>query len=321
MKRGQTMRPVNGIGTPRGELNSRARIAAGSGAMAVAVVTLVALCAVLAGCASTTGARSSSPPSPPVTTQPKITTANAKPPWQTTPEQRQLCERLSWPRPMPAVVGLTLDTLGQGPQPLTCLDGTRLIGSNGQPFVIAVGDSAIYRVNGVAPQPGTPVGRFDPVTVHVVRVDSHEPAAYQPCSWVSTAEAAPLLGGSPVRTPVPHHVQAGSTDVNCDYDVEDHGGIDSELRTTAAHVVDAATEFDFVTSTAEGSPSDTSSSVSGIGIKAACTTVRVMTHPENVRYALYVLLPGERIYIATGTGGVSCDTLIQFANIAIPRIG
>jgi hypothetical protein len=36
---------------------------------------------------------------------------------------------------------------------------------------------------------------------------------------------------------------------------------------------------------------------------------------------LYVLLSGERVYKVTGFNGESCDTLTQFAQVAIPRIG
>ena len=219
---------------------------------------------------------------------------------------------------MPAAVGLNLDELGQEPQPLTCLDGTRLIGPNGQPVVLHNGDLRTYRIAAISPQTGTPIGRYDPVTVHLVYVDAQEPPAYHPCDWVSTTEAAGLLGGTPVRTASLPHDKAGTTDIACDYSVEGHSSIESRLRMTAAHVVDAATEFDFVTSTAKDSPSLTSSSVSGVGIKAACTTYSTMKRDDDHR--LYVLLPDQRIYIATGDDDVPCGTLTQFAQAAIPRI-
>jgi hypothetical protein len=34
----------------------------------------------------------------------------------------------------------------------------------------------------------------------------------------------------------------------------------------------------------------------------------------------HVLLPGERLYVATGAGRQSCEILEEFAQAAIPRI-
>jgi hypothetical protein len=59
--------------------------------------------------------------------------------------------------------------------------------------------------------------------------------------------------------------------------------------------------------------------VNGIGVKASCTPVSKSVADKPV-HRLYVLLPGERLYMATGWGGESCDTLQQFAQAAIPRI-
>lgn len=81
----------------------------------------------------------------------------------------------------------------------------------------------------------------------------------------------------------------------------------------AAHVVDAASEFAFSTA-------NDSTTVDGIRVKAACTPVSTSAVNTPV-HRLQVLLPGERLYIATGWGGESCDILTQFARAAIPRIG
>jgi hypothetical protein len=282
------------------------------------ITAFIGVSALTGGCAdATTGPRSwPSPPTSALTSAPP--TSTAKPPWQMTPEQYQLCNRLTWPRPIPAATGLILASEHQDPQPLTCLDGTRLIGPNGQPFVLDPDHT--YRITGLSPPAGTLVGRDDPVTVHLARVDPQEPSVFRPCDWVSAADAARLLGGSPVTMTSLPHDKAGSTDIECDYGVVGGTGIGSQLRSTAAHVVDAATEFDFVTSTAEDSPSTASSPVNGLGIKAACTTLRKATHVNDVQYALYVLLPDDRIYAVHGDLGASCDMLTQFAQAAVPHI-
>jgi hypothetical protein len=119
--------------------------------------------------------------------------------------------------------------------------------------------------------------------------DGEQPA-YRPCDWVSTPEAAQLLG-APVRTlqTGPSANAMGRTDVNCEYVDEPVNGIHthdvrSELRLTGAHVVDAASEFAF-------KAGDDSTSVSGLGLKAVCTSPQRRYQRDR---QLYVLLPGER---------------------------
>ena len=228
-----------------------------------------------------------------------------------------LCAALSWPRPMPAVVGLTVDPLSQAPQPLTCLSNVTFVGPEGAvPSGTATG--RLMRISSVTPAPSTPVGAHDAVTVNLIAAERNSPPTYRPCDWVSTAAAATLLGAAPIAASA-NGVEQGSTDISCDYSFNDspngspnRHSVVSELRLTEAHVVDAATEYE------AGIGAD-SLPVDGIGVKAACTPVSTSAAGQTVR-RLQGLLPGERLYIATGWGGESCDTLGQFARAAIPRI-
>jgi hypothetical protein len=220
---------------------------------------------------------------------------------------------------MPAVVGLIVDQLSNAVQPLTCLDGVTLVGPDGK-ILAGTGSGTLLRIASVSPAPGTPVGPHDPVTVNVETVDQTSPPAHRPCDWVTPTEAAEFLGVSPI-TATPDGDEQGSTDTECDYshgsDPDDNPrgdhSISSELRLTEAHVVDAASEYAFTTA-------KDSTAVDGIGIKAACTTMPNSAADKSI-HQLHVLLPGERLYIATGAGGESCEILERFAQAAIPRIG
>jgi hypothetical protein len=131
---------------------------------------------------------------------------------------------------------------------------------------------------------------------------------------MSTTEASAILGGGPIQIRREgRDIQnlAGSTDLVCYYDSPDFShSIESEVRLTGLHIVDALSEFAFWTSR-DNTP------VNDVGVKASCTTVPRNSHIRR----LYVVLPGERLYIATGWGEESCDTLKRFAQAAIPRIG
>jgi hypothetical protein len=132
-----------------------------------------------------------------------------------------------------------------------------------------------------------------------------------PCDWVTTNQAASFLGG-PVSTR-PHGDEAGSVDMSCDYNRSDDSGsgVQTDLRVPGAFPVDAASQF--ALSTAENA-----TIVDGLGVKAACRYEPQTTPPSTT---LLVLLNGDRLYRATGWYGVSCDTLKQFAQTAIGRIG
>jgi hypothetical protein len=140
---------------------------------------------------------------------------------------------------------------------------------------------------------------------------------------VSVAGCAKTVAGFLGVTPIaatPDGDEQGSTDISCAYRFNytpdrspDRHSVSSQLRLTAAHVVNAASEFAFSTE-------KDATAVDGVGVKAACTTVSMSAADKRVQ-RLQVLLPGERLYTATGWGGESCDILKQFAQAATPRIG
>jgi hypothetical protein len=288
----------------------------------LAVTTCVVLSAVSAACDG-----KGAPPSASATSSPAVTTSapnpsstDYTPPPERSPGYEQLCSGLSWPRPLPAVVGSIFDEEYEFGQ-FACLLGVRAVAPDGRVLyeqgrhVWGVGPE---RIVSVSPPPDTPVGRTDPVTVNVVFEDSKTaaPSGYRPCDWVSTAEAENFLGKAPMHTETTGDV-TGSTKVACHYSSQDDSvGVGSWLSLVGAHVIDAETEFEF--KMAHGNASV--SSVNGLGIKAACASVN---HPAGAKNALWAVLSGERIYIANddGTGGESCDTLKQFAQAAIRRIG
>lgn len=225
---------------------------------------------------------------------------------------------------MPGVVGLMFVgwTNYTDPQPLSCLDNITGVTPDGsvvyQHNSTASGKEGYYRITAVSPPAATPVGPETPVTITVVRIDTNaEKPAYHPCNWVSATEAAAMLGSTTVDIPTLSNqfdnVQ-GQTRIGCVYNSGDEShGVRTDLELADAHLIDAASEFAFYTA------QDRSLNVTGVGLKAACTPdPRQPTNAEKHR--LYVLLPGGRMFIVSGFGGVSCETLKQFALTAIPRI-
>jgi hypothetical protein len=323
---------VEQVGVSRGAIPANDNLSGHSGGTAsrmmrnLGVAALIALSLVSAGCGGT-GSHSSSPSLPPT-----HTSAAAAPPtirrgpWPNDAYDR-LCASLTWPRQLPDVVALLAhEGGGQGLGPLDCVHVAAWVRPNGSP----AGLEPASRIVAVSPAPGTAVGPHDPITLTVVPVQPDEPPGNQPCDWVSTTEASWFLGGTPVTTCIPEPGKndthedieapktpnvAGSTDLWCSYNSSDNSHmVSTELLLTGAHIVDAATEFHYMTQLY-----GTSVSVDGVGIKAECV---LGNRPDlgNVN-KLWVLLPGERNYIVGGWTGESCDTLKQFAQAAIPRIG
>ncbi len=226
---------------------------------------------------------------------------------------------------MPALVGLLFDGKYEFGQ-LACLDNARAVRPDGR-VVYEHGSSSGLghnRIVSVSPPPGTPIGRHDPVTVNVVEEDAVPPSGLRPCDSVSESEASELLGGSPVTTDTLGDLK-GSTDISCGFTTNDSTrGISSWLALMDARIIDAATEFDF--QMAHGN--EAVNTVDGLGVQAACV---LRNHPSGAKHQLWVVLPGERIYIVSDSGdrdnspvdrpGESCETLTQFAQTAIPRIG
>jgi hypothetical protein len=302
--------PTMGRPVADGEGDGTASRAVKNGGIA-ALVALTMMYA--AGCDSITGKHASS------STPPQATTMTANPSPDTASGFEKLCSTLSWPRPMPPVVGWLFTDytdFGAGVAPLTCLNGVSAIGPDGRIVYehnrFKPNGLDDYRIAAVSPPPGTPVGPNDPVTVNLVGVDDKGKPAYHPCDWVTDDEAAGFLGAAGVGHGIEGSMEnlQGVTNVECPYYVGGRPQVYSVLHLTAAHVVDAESEFAFQTA-------QDSTSITGIGIKAACTTPR--SRGRFMTRDVYVLLPGERIYVVTGRH--SCDTLTQFARVAVPRIG
>jgi hypothetical protein len=303
---------------------------------AAAACVLVGWSAGVAGCGKTPNTHSS-PSSPPpahtsttaipptvmATTTPKPAPTAGWPVAERSPGFDEMCDGLTWPRPMPTIVGQIFDATYEFNQ-LACLDGLR---------AITPGGSILYehgrhikglgpqRIVAVSPPPGTPVGRDDDVTVTLVSEDSKTvpPSGYRPCDWVSTTEAAGIFGGPPV-TAQPSLDESGSTVIGCDYiNTDSHRQVSSTLLLSGTSIVDAATRFAFRTVAGNAT---VLRSVSEMGIKAVCILAHYVVPVHDNKYQLWVLLPGERIYIASDEARhESCDTLQQFAHAAIPRIG
>lgn len=141
--------------------------------------------------------------------------------------------------------------------------------------------------------------------------DPTAPPAGYPCEWVTTDEAASILGG-PVSTR-PQGVEAGSVDMSCVYSRgTGQDGMTSELRLLGAFPDGAESQFALATAGVDAIPVD------GLGVKAVCASEPSTTPPSTT---LLALLSGDRIYRATGWYSLSCDALTLFAQTAIGRIG
>jgi hypothetical protein len=225
---------------------------------------------------------------------------------------RQLCGAQTWPRPVPDVVGRVLGQVATEGA-LGCWDNIRGVAPDGHDPLSNPAKPAekTYRITAVSPPPGTPIGRHDVVTVQLAEVDSTAPPAFWPCDWVTSSEAARILGG-PVRAE-PNGDGAGSVAIGCYYDKPgDMGaGVEFDLRVPGAFPVDAASQFELAAT------SDNTTTVDGIGVKAVCVFEPSTTPPSST---LVVLLNGDRLFRAT-EGYATCDTLKQFAQFAIRRIG
>jgi hypothetical protein len=110
---------------------------------------------------------------------------------------------------------------------------------------------------------------------------------------LTPAEAGTFLEAASIAAS-PTGDEQGSTDIECDYSFNDtpdrspdRHSVSSQLRLSAHHVLDAASEY--AVSTANDS-----TTVDGVGVKAACTQVSKSTADKPV-HRLYVLLPAERL--------------------------
>jgi len=238
------------------------------------------------------------------------TTASAAGPVPTTREQ--LCAAQLWPRPVPDIVGMRFSPASKVGA-LQCWDNIRGVAPDGHDPVnnpAHYDTEAIYRIAAVSPPAGTPIGRHELVTVQLAEIDSTAPPVFRPCDWMTASEAASILGG-PV-TIEPGGDSAGSVDMWCSYRRSDGSRrVGLELLVPGAFPVDAASQFALATA-------ENATAVDGLGVKAACRSYPTSGQPFTT---LFVLLNTDRLFKATGSNGETCDTLKQFAQVAIGRIG
>ena len=222
---------------------------------------------------------------------------------------RQLCNSQPWPRPIPDVVGRLLYQAKDGS--LGCWDNIRAVAPDGHDPLAepARAGERSYRIVAVSPAVGSPASHHDVVTIELGEVDPKAPPAFRPCDWVTTVEAAGILG-APVRAQ-PLGADAGSVDIACLYEAagDEAGGVDVGLQLPGAFPVDAAAEFALATSRM--------TAVNGLGVRAGCVDETTTSPPATV---LLVLLDGGRLLrLVQGEG--SCAILQRFARLAIGRVG
>jgi hypothetical protein len=133
--------------------------------------------------------------------------------------------------------------------------------------------------------------------------------AFHPCDWVTANEAAKILGDSSTSVG-PTADEAGSAEPFCEHYSDSHL-VTSTLRLPpASFPVDAQTELNMRAAGGHGNE------VTGLPGRAYCSTTTT-----DGTTMLQVLLSANRLYQAISSKGESCDTLKQFAQTAIPRIG
>jgi hypothetical protein len=281
-------------------------------------IACAALILTVAGC--TDGSQTQTPTSATAQHTPNTpTSASAGTTSQTAPQpagpeptsMQQLCDMQAWPRPVPVVSGIILDDASTGA--LGCWDNVKAIAPDGHDVENDTASShGIYRITDVSPAPGTLIGRNDAVTVHVVPVDiTTTTPALHPCDWVTDVDAARIIGGqSPTLDPTGD--EAGSVAPFCTYNFGDNG-LTSQLNLPGSFAVDAAADFN----TAGRGADEQSTDVAGLPGAARCITAQRDKGPLRT---LNVLLSGNRLYSADGMN-LSCDTLKQFAQVAISNIG
>jgi hypothetical protein len=219
---------------------------------------------------------------------------------------QQVCATQSWPRPVPQITGLDFDDAGTGS--LACWDNLKAIAPDRHDVANTPGNNGPYRITDVSPAPGTPIGRNDSVTLHVVRIDLTAAPAFHPCDWVTADEAATILG-DPSTSTVPTGDWSGSVEPFCTYNSGSHF-VTSQLYLPASFPVDAQTELKMRMAGGHGSEA------SGLPGRAYCA---ITENEGKTSTTLSVLLSGNRLYKALGWKGESCDTLKRFAQTAIPR--
>jgi len=191
-----------------------------------------------------------------------------------------------------------------------CLNNVRAIAPDGHDVAQTKGPNiGSWTIATINPPAGTPVGRDETVTLSLAPEDVTVTALH-PCDWVTDAEAARIIG-APSATGTPNGDQPGSVDQSCNYEI---GGslVTSELMLPGSFAVDAASELELVKGDGPGND------VTGLPGNAYCAT---SNHDGKTASMLIVLLSRGRAYRVFGwSSDESCDTLKQFAQIAVGRI-
>ncbi|MFC7754759.1 hypothetical protein [Tsukamurella soli] len=198
--------------------------------------------------------------------------------------------------------------LRQAEDRLGCFDFAHAIGPDDTDELTGT-PTGDFRITSVTPSAGTAVSRTEPISVHVTPVDPAEPAALEPCSWLTSDQAAKALGSGGVTT-APAGDERGSVSPSCGYKAGSRL-LTVVLDLPGAYPVSAASSF-ALERTPEGGAQVTS--VSGVGSQAACVVDAQST-------TLFVLLPRERILSVVGWDGAGCDTLTDVARTAASRVG
>jgi hypothetical protein len=137
------------------------------------------------------------------------------------------------------------------------------------------------------------------------------PQSFQPCDWVTSQEAADILG-KPV-TLEPTGGAEGPGAPRCFYAASGAGigvGISSELLLPGASAVDANSTL------AHAAAEPGAQAIGGLGLRAVCVFEPQVTPPSTT---ILVLLDGSRLYRATAAYKY-CDTVERFARTAVDRI-
>lgn len=272
------------------------------GVIACCAIALVAAGCGVGGDGSSSGARSKSPSAA------TSAVATGRQPTSVA----QLCAAQTWPRPVPAVVGMVFGDVSVGA--LGCWNNLVPVGPDGHDIPNVDGNA--FLITAVSPAPGTLIGPDDTITVHVTP-ESVWPVTppLHPCDWITDAEVGSILGQSP-SVSLPTDDETGSVAPSCQYTLGSSSTLLlSQLKMPGSFLVDASTDFNFFMAVDE--PGEKSIDIDGLPGHARCTSVH---RDSGELRTLKVLLSNNRTYTIYASD-MSCETLKRFAQIAIKNIG
>lgn len=160
-----------------------------------------------------------------------------------------------------------------------------------------------WRITGVNPPTGTPLGRDATISLTVVPLDVTV-AATQPCAMVTAQEAAAIMGVSGVET-VPLGDYEGSVTQSCTYTAVTDEQVVTKFMLPGSFPIDPQTELEAVKTFGPGRP------INDLGSGGVCT------RSPSASY-LMIILSGGRAFQAF-SDSASCDQLEKFARTALSR--